>query len=159
MASNDRRQFLGTCALASASLCGGLVSKLAAAAPATGAKLSIARYKVSPQDPEGVAEEARRLTRKAIEGLGGMARFVSRGDVVWIKPNIAWDRRPEQAATTNPDVVATLVTLCLEAGAKRVMVSDNSTNVAQRAFPRSGIQPAAEKAGARVELLDPIKFK
>ena len=48
-----------------------------------------------------------------------MGRFVSRGDVVWVKPNIGWNRRPEQAATTNPDVVATLVALCFEAGAKQ----------------------------------------
>ena len=126
-----------------------------AAAPA----LAIARYKSSPAAPDGIAEEARRLTRAGIDALGGMGRFVSKGQTVWIKPNISWDRRPEQAATTNPDVVATLVAMCYQAGAKRVVVSDNPCNSAQRTFPRSGIQQAAEKAGAQVFFMDERKFR
>lgn len=129
--------------------------RLEAAAPA----LAIARYKSSPAAPDGIAEEARRLTRAGIEALGGMGRFVSKGQTVWIKPNISWDRRPEQAATTNPDVVATLVELCYQAGAKRVLLSDNPCNSAQRTFPRSGIQQAAEKAGAHVFFMDERKFR
>jgi len=88
-----------------------------------------------------------------------MGRFVSKGNVVWIKPDIGWDRRPEQAATTNPDVVATLVALCYQAGAKKVLVSDNPCNPARLSYPRSGIQPAAEKAGAEVPFLDERKFR
>jgi len=79
--------------------------------------------------------------------------------VVWVKPNIAWDRRPEQAACTNPDVVAALVEMCFQAGAKRVAVSDNPCNSAQRTFPRSGIQNAAEKAGAQCYFMDERKFR
>src|SRR5215469_14005595 len=56
------------------------------------------------------------LARQAVEELGGMRRFVSRGDVVLVKPNIGWDRTPEQAANTNPDVVAEVVRQCLGAG-------------------------------------------
>jgi uncharacterized protein (DUF362 family) len=121
--------------------------------------LSIAHYKSSPAEPDGIAEEARRLTRQAVEALGGMNRFVSKGNVVWIKPDIGWDRRPEQAATTNPDVVATLVEMSYQAGAKKVLVSDNPCNPARLSFPRSGIQSAAEKAGAEVIFLDERKFK
>jgi uncharacterized protein (DUF362 family) len=146
----DRRHFFRTLGAAGAGL-----PALAAGNPS----LSIAHYKTCPTEPDGIAEEAKRLTRKSIEGLGGMSRFVSKGDVVWVKPNIGWDRSPEQAATTNPDVVATLVSMCFECGAKRVVVSDNSCNSAQRTFPRSGIQPAAEKAGAQVFFLDPRKFR
>ena len=62
-----------------------------------------------------------------------MKRFVSRGDVVWVKPNIGWDRTPEQAANTNPDVVATLIRLCFDAGAKTVKVGDNPCDAAQKA--------------------------
>jgi len=121
--------------------------------------LSIAHYKTSPADPDGIAEEARRLTRQAVDVLGGIGRFVSKGNVVWIKPDIGWDRRPEQAATTNPDVVATLVAMCYQAGAKKVLVSDNPCNPARLSYPRSGIQPAAEKAGAEVPFLDERKFR
>jgi len=56
--------------------------------------------------------EPRALVEKALENLGGISRFVSRQDVVVIKPNIAWDRTPEQAANTNPDVVAEMVRQC-----------------------------------------------
>jgi uncharacterized protein (DUF362 family) len=121
--------------------------------------LSIAHYKSSPSDPDGITEEAKRLTRQAVDALGGMGRFVSKGNVVWIKPDIGWDRRPEQAATTNPDVVATLVEMCYQAGAKKVLVSDNPCNPARLSYPRSGIQPATEKAGAEVPFLDERKFR
>jgi uncharacterized protein (DUF362 family) len=42
------------------------------------------------------------LTKKVFEAAGGIKRFVSRGDVVAIKPNISWARHPRFAATTNP---------------------------------------------------------
>ena len=121
--------------------------------------LSIAHYQSSPMDPDGIAEEARRLTRQALEALGGMNRFVSKGNIVWVKPDIGWDRRPEQAATTNPDVVATLVEMSYQAGAKKVLVSDNPCNPGRLSFPRSGVQQAAEKAGAEVIFLDERKFR
>src|SRR5688572_14555787 len=46
--------------------------------------------------------DAADLTRKAVEALGGMKRFISNGDIVAIKPNIGWDRMPVHAANTNP---------------------------------------------------------
>ncbi len=136
----------------------GLLSSASLSAPPT-PSLSIAHFKSSPAEADGIAEEAKRLTRQAVEALGGMSRFVSKGNVVWVKPDIGWDRRPEQAATTNPDVVATLVEMCYQAGAKKVLVSDNPCNPAQLSFPRSGIQQAAEKAGAEVMFLDERKFR
>ena len=158
MTDLSRRDFLKQVALAGAGmqvglLCPGLAKDL------TAPKMSIAKYRTSPAEPEGVAEEAVRLTRQAIEALGGMSRFVSKGQVVWIKPNIAWDRTPEQAGNTNPDVVATVIKMCYEAGAKQVMVGDNPCNAGERTYPNSRIQPAAEKAGARVIHLDQRKFK
>jgi len=93
-------------------------------------------------------------TVAAIEGLGGMARFVKKGDVVVVKPNIGWDRSPEQAANTNPAVVAALVELCYKAGAKRVNVFDVTCNDARRCYENSGIQQAAKDKGAQVYLAD-----
>lgn len=158
MSESSRRSFLKTCALTGAALKLGPFA-LDALAATTGPSLSIAHYRTSPQAADAIAEEARRLTREAINGLGGMGRFVSRGDVVWVKPNIGWNRRPEQAATTNPDVVATVVSMCREAGAKRVIVSDNSCNAAPASFARSGIQQAALNAGAECFVLDEGRFR
>ncbi len=103
--------------------------------------------------------EPRSLAQHALENLGGMGRFVNRQDVVVIKPNIAWDRTPEQAANTNPELVAEVVRQCWHAGAKRVIVTDVSCNEPRRCFQRSGIQAAARAEGAQVILPDPELFK
>lgn len=104
-------------------------------------------------------EDPRQLARRAIEELGGIRRFVARGDVVVVKPNIAWDRTPEQAANTNPQVIAEVVRLCQEAGAKKVVVTDVSCNEPRRCFQRSGIAEAARAEGAEVILPEERKFK
>jgi len=99
------------------------------------------------------------LAQKALENLGGMSRFVGKQDVVVLKPNIAWDRTPEQAANTNPELVAEIVKQCRQAGAKRVIVTDVSCNEPQRCFLRSGIMAAARAEGAEVILPDADHFR
>jgi uncharacterized protein (DUF362 family) len=147
MGELDRRKFLA-CALSASGLAMG-------AAPS----LAIAHYRAPAAAADAIAEEARRLTRAAIDALGGMGRFVSKGQKVWVKPNIGWDRRPEQAACSNPDVVATVVKLCFEAGAGKVLVSDNPCVEAERSFARSGIQAAVRKTGAQCDYMDDRKFR
>jgi uncharacterized protein (DUF362 family) len=92
------------------------------------------------------------MVREAVDRLGGMGYFVSKGERVLLKPNVGWDRQPEQAANTNPEVVAAVARLCREAGAGEVWVSDVSLNDPERCFARSGIRAAAEGAGADVLL-------
>jgi uncharacterized protein (DUF362 family) len=104
-------------------------------------------------------DDPEQLARAAIEDLGGMRRFVSRADIVLVKPNIGWDRTPEQAANTNPKIVAEIVRQCWNAGAKRVIVTDVSCNDPRRCFQRSGIAEAAQQEGAEVILPDPARFK
>lgn len=115
----------------------------------------------NPELPEMAVitgEDPAQLARQAIEELGGIRRFISSGDVVLVKPNIGWDRVPEQAATTNPDVVAEIVRQCATAGAKRIVVTDVSCNDPRRCFQRSGIAEAAQRAGAEIILPDPSMF-
>ncbi len=81
------------------------------------------------------------ITRKAIASLGGIQKFVKQGDIVVVKPNIGWDRKPEYAATTHPVVVKTIVEECLKAGAKKVKVFDNPCNDPRRSYENSGISP------------------
>jgi len=90
--------------------------------------------------------------RAVIDALGGMANFVARGDVVFIKPNVGFDRPPWVGATTSPEVVAAVVGLCREAGARRVLVADYPINDPAGCFARSGIGSAAREAGATVLL-------
>ena len=97
--------------------------------------------------------------RRAIEALGGMGRFVQKGERVVVKPNIGWNRLPEQAANTNPEVVAEVVRLVLAAGASTVWVTDVSVNTAEQCFIRSGIEKAAKEAGAKVIRPDSPAFR
>jgi uncharacterized protein (DUF362 family) len=104
-------------------------------------------------------ESPAQITKEAISALGGIQRFISKGDVVMVKPNIGWDRVPKQAACTNPQVVKTIIELCLGAGAKEVKVIDNPCNPARRTYARSGIADAAKGAGAKVLFPNPHKLK
>jgi len=99
------------------------------------------------------------MVSKSIELVGGIEKFVKKGDVVVIKPNIGWARRPDQAANTNPDVVTEVIRLCKAAGAKKVQVFDRTCNEAKRCYHLSGIEKAAKKAGADVSYVYPQKFK
>ncbi len=104
-------------------------------------------------------DDPEELARAAIEELGGIHRFVSRADIVLVKPNIGWDRTPEQAANTNPKIVAEIVRQCWNAGAKRVIVTDVSCTDPRRCFQRSGIAEAARSLDAEVILPEPSRFK
>ncbi|MFH1071263.1 MAG: DUF362 domain-containing protein [Candidatus Glassbacteria bacterium] len=106
---------------------------------------------------KGAGPEA--ITRRAIEELGGIGMFVSKGDKVLVKPNIGWDRVPAQAATTNPEVLAAVVKLCFEAGAGQVLVLDNTISDSRRCYVRSGIKKAAEELGAQALYLEDYNFR
>ncbi len=86
----------------------------------------------------------------AVDGIGGIRRFVKKGERVLLKPNVAWDRVPEQAVNTNPIIVGEMVRQCLMAGASEVLVTDYGTENAQRTFMRSGIRAAVEQNGGRL---------
>ena len=88
----------------------------------------------------------------ALDGIGGIKRFVHQGERVVLKPNVGWDRTPAQGANTHPTLVSTMVRLCLAAGAAQVTVADVSCNDPRRSFLRSGVREAGETAGATVRL-------
>ena len=106
-------------------------------------------------------ESAGGLVQAAIMALGGIERFVKQGDEVVIKPNICVAyHTPEYAATTNPEVVAELVRLCLGAGAKRVRVMDQPFGgTADQAYQRSGIGEAVKAAGGQMETMSHMKYQ
>jgi uncharacterized protein (DUF362 family) len=100
------------------------------------------------------------ITTAAVNALGGMASFVKPGYNVIIKPNICVDYYPpEYAVTTNPTVVATLVSLCLEAGAKSVQVMDYGFGgTPASAYEISGIKAAVEAAGGEMVIMTYAKY-
>lgn len=101
------------------------------------------------------------ITEAAIQAIGGIERFVKQGDDVIVKPNMCVSYYgPEYAATTNPEVVATIVKLCKAAGAKRVRAMDFPWGGrAEDAYKTSGIQAAVEAAGGEMELMAHAKYK
>ncbi len=103
---------------------------------------------------EGVGREegfsVRALIEKTFDAAGGIGRFVSRGDVVVIKPNISWARPPQLAASTNPDVLQAVIELCQAAGAKEVRIADNTIHDARRCFAITGVGEVAKKTGAEL---------
>ena len=159
MSPSTRRTFLKQMAAAGGTLAAAARVALAEAQGNPAARMAIARA-AGERLPESEVEAlGGRLAAGAIRTLGGMERFVSRGDVVWLKPNMGWNRAPELAANTNPGVVAALVALCLEAGAKTVKVGDNSCHPARNCYARSGIAAAVEAAGGEVVHLDSQRFR
>jgi len=173
MVRHTRREFLKRTAMTGGALAaaplmvtmpfGAASAQDVAAPPANAAaplQMCIARWKgAAGANPDEIKALAIKLTEQAIATLGGMGRFVKRGDVVWVKPNMAWDRTPEFAANTNPDVVATLVRLCLEAGAKTVKVGDKTCNEDKKAYPASGIEAAVKAVEGEIVYLDDSRFK
>jgi uncharacterized protein (DUF362 family) len=125
-------------------------------------KLPARPYKNIPtKTPLAIAtgENPAVLTRRAIEALGGMQLFVKSGDTVVIKPNIGWDRKPEFAANTNPEVVVELVRMARESGAKLVRVFDNPCNDMRLTYQNSGIYESVKAAGGMINFINPRKFQ
>jgi uncharacterized protein (DUF362 family) len=123
----NRREFIKL--LGSSALIGGMVPRFLMAAGQSTVAVS-----------EGKDYGA--VTRNALEALGGIGRFVKTGNVVVIKPNIGWDRRPEQAADTHPAVVRAIAEECIKAGARKVKIFDNTCNEPRRCYENSGMAAA-----------------
>ncbi len=100
------------------------------------------------------------LVRRALAAFGGIEKFVPKGANVIIKPNICVAYHSyEYAATTNPWVVATLVKMCLEAGASNVQVMDFPFGgTPQEAYAISGIQQQVEAAGGKMAFMPGFKY-
>ncbi len=148
----ERRKFLKCAAMTGCSLLleGGLSTLLSAQKVPEKADLIVAR---------GAGKTPSAITKTAIDAMGGIKKFISRGDIVVIKPNMSWDRLPEQAGNTNPEVVATVVELCFEAGAKKVKLFDRSVSDPRRCYKQSGIADAVRATGAELTYIDERRFR
>ncbi len=106
-----------------------------------------------------ISGEPAAATRKALEALGGISRFVKKGQHVVLKPNMSFSRTPEFAATTDPLVVATVAQACMEAGASQILVLDHTLHRAELCLERTGIRDACKIiTGVYVLTLQERKF-
>ena len=111
-------------------------------------------------DGEFSDDRIRNLILKATEPIGGLTHYIKPGDTVLIKPNVAFDRSPNLGATSNPQILEQLIRLVMEdCKASEVRVADNPIESAADCFRKSGVGPAAGKAGARVYLPDDNAFQ
>lgn len=106
-----------------------------------------------------VSGEPAAATRKALEAMGGISRFVKKGQKVIIKPNMSFAKTPDIAATTHPLVVVAVAQACIEAGAGEVLVLDHTLQRAELCLERTGIREACRTLpGVHVLALQDRKF-
>ncbi|GHV10372.1 hypothetical protein FACS1894162_4110 [Bacteroidia bacterium] len=151
----ERRQFLKAgAALGVAALA---MDKLSAA---NSLAAEAVKVQSSPDMVAVMGGEPAVMLQRALKELGGITNYVKKGQSVVIKPNIGWDKTPELAANTNPELVGELVAQCFQAGAKKVTVFDHTCDNWQKCYENSGIEKAAKAAGATmVPGNDEVYFK
>src|SRR5512136_3474495 len=133
----ERREFLKKIALLAGVMGGGAL--LPASGRAAGQEVGMAV--LEGENPKVQGQEAIRL-------LGGIRRFVRRGDRVVLLPNPQGTGR---GVTTNPDMVAETIRLCLAAGASSVRVSSCH---GQNDWRGTGIIEKVEASGGRMKYPD-----
>lgn len=126
---SSRRAFLKTASASAAVLATGAVAQESAT-------------------PEGTSEvyvgkgSAADIIPKIVEKMGGIQSFVKPGARVVIKPNMSFANPPDWGTGTSPEAVYTVAKLCLDAGAKRVIVCDNTLRDAELCKQKTGIAEA-----------------
>ena len=143
----DRRKFLRSVALTGAALTtmkeADAMSILTQSFETTNAASNYDLVAVLGGEPED-------MFRKAIAEMGGMSKFIKKGDKVCVKPNIGWDQPIEMAANTNPKLITEIIKQCFDAGASQVRVFDHTCDDWRKSYANRGIEEAAKNAGAEV---------
>ena len=170
----DRRQFLQRIAATGAAIAGAIFGGVLLHDRRTGAeyfrdlrrrqarRLPKFNVELSAGDVQMVVVRGKspaQMVRAAFDALGGARKFIKRGDVVFVKPNVAFDRPPALCATTNPETLKAVIRICYEAGAKQVIVADNPINQPESCFVKTGIKQATLEAGAKLIYPTPDAFE
>jgi uncharacterized protein (DUF362 family) len=125
---NGRRDFIVTSAAAALALATGA----AGSAHAANGKSSVYVGKGKALD----------IIPKILDKLGGIKSMVKPGARVLIKPNMSFANPPEWATGTTPEAVYTVAKLCLDAGAQRVIICDNTLRDPEQCKLKTGIPEA-----------------
>lgn len=107
-------------------------------------KVSIARCNSYQTDE--VATALKRL----LKPFGGINHFVKPGMQVLLKPNMLAARRPEEAVTTHPVLVAEMVKLVQDAGGTALVGDSPGIGSFAKVGDKSGIRKAVEQAGGQM---------
>ncbi|HEU4752168.1 MAG TPA: DUF362 domain-containing protein [Armatimonadota bacterium] len=97
---------------------------------------------------------------EALELLGGLERFVRRGDRVLVKPNLLTAQPPESAATTHPQIVDALLARLSDLGAKARIGDSPAFGWVRQVAEGCGVAEVARRYGAPlVEFTRPVAVK
>jgi uncharacterized protein (DUF362 family) len=107
--------------------------------------------------PRYLAEDMEGAIRKAVDGLGGIEKSVSRGEKILLKPNMLSPRSPQEAVTTHPEIVRAMIHLVREAGGTP-LVGDTPGGIAtertlKNLASATGIGRVCEEEGVEFALL------
>jgi len=127
-----RRDFLITASAGAAALSAGAIIAPGFAQAASKSDVAVGKGKAADIIP------------KLLEKLGGIGQFVKPGSRVMIKPNMGFANPPDWATTTSPEAVYIVAKLCLDAGAKRVVVCDNTLRDPEICKQKTGIADAVK---------------
>ena len=86
---------------------------------------------------------------RVLEPLGGMERFVEKGEKVLLKVNLLSAREPEKAVTTHPDFVKAVAIAVRKIGG-RPFIGDSpggtfSERTLKKAYKKSGLEKLAHE--------------
>jgi uncharacterized protein (DUF362 family) len=99
-----------------------------------------------------------RMFDEGIKALGGMTRFVKKGQKVLIKPNCAQPMKPEYASNTNPLLIKRIIEHVKDAGASKIYVTDHSLSAQDICFEDSGIKDVCKSLGVTIVPADDRKY-
>ncbi len=101
-----------------------------------------------------------KMVAAALGALGGIGKFVKKGDFVVIKANAGFANPPAWATTTHPDTVAAIAKACLDAKAKEVLILEFPQGKPEKCFERCGLNAAlASLPAVKTKLLTPADFQ
>jgi len=96
-----------------------------------------------------------KMLAAGIAKLGGWEAFIKPGMKVVIKPNVAWNSKPEQGGNTHPDLVKACVLAAEAQGATKISLPENPCHPEKATFQASGVADALK--GTKARLYRPAK--
>lgn len=110
------------------------------------AKVAVARCATYERD------DVSRAVGEVLGHLGGMARFVSPGQKVLLKPNLLAAKDPDRAITTHPAVIEAVIEAVREAGGEPSMGDSpgGALRGIERVWRNTGLQELSDRTGVPI---------
>ena len=106
-------------------------------------------------------EQAAAAVDRVLDAFGGASAILNGGKRVLVKPNLIMPRKPEDAATTHPAVMAAVCAAFVKAGAE-VEITDSTGGphtklLLKLLYGKCGMKTAAEQSGAKLSFDTTVK--